>query len=135
MIFLLCASSLITAHVPMSTLPEKRLLWQLRRFQRSARYLLEEQNASPGPLGRYRRAFHLYEITTLPGKLAGWRGFVPESLKTPITGELNSLMQNVQRMSQELQQGHRPEKGLLASVADSYGIIDNSPMTQPRYRT
>jgi len=135
MIFLLCATSLITAHVPVSTLPEKRLLWQLRRFQRSARYLSDFQNASSGPLGRVLRAYHLYEITTLPGKLAAWRGFIPESLETPVTGELDSVMENVQRMSQALQQGHRPEEGLLTRMADSYSIIGDSPLTQPRYRT
>ena len=135
MIFLLCASSLITAHVPVSTLPEQRLLWQLRRFQRSARYLSDCENASQGLLGRYLREFHLYEITTLPGKLAAWRNFIPDSLQTPVAGELDAVIENVQRMSQALQKGHRPEEGLLARVADSYGIIDSSPLTQPRYRT
>ena len=135
MIFLLCASSLITAHLPVSTLPEKRLMWQLRRFQRSARYLSDEQNASPGPLGRYLRTYHFYEITTLPGKLAAWRGFIPEHLKAPVAVELDSVMEDVQRTSQALQKGHRPEEGLLTRVADSYGIIGDSPLTQPRYRT
>jgi hypothetical protein len=135
MIFLLCALSLITTDVPVSTLPEKRLLWQLRRFQRSARILSDFQDVSPGLLGRLLRAYHLYEITTLPGKLAAWRGFIPGPLETTVAGELDSVMENVQRMSQALQKGHRPEEGLLARMADSYGIIGDSPLSQPRYRT
>ena len=135
MLFLLCLSSLLATHVPVSALPERRLLWQLRRFQRSAQYLSDHQSGSPGPLGRYRRAFHLHEIATLPGKLTAWRNFIPEHLKTPVSGELDSMMENVNRMSQALQKGHRPEEGSLARVADSYGSIGGSCLNQPRYRT
>ena len=65
----------IVAYIPDPPRPERALLRMLRRYFRSASFLLSQP--ATGSRSRYeawREAFHLKEITTLPYKMAGWAG-------------------------------------------------------------
>ena len=93
---------LATDHFPVSRMPEKRLVWQLRRFLHSARLFAEGPIQSANPLLHYRRAFHRYEIATLPQKLAFWQAHTPPEILDGRAEQLSQLLAEVSRISEQL---------------------------------
>ncbi len=64
--------------------PEKALLKLVSRYFNSSQYLIAFQPEKPGGSSsyssRYRRAFHLYELQTLPAKIKAWGKAVDKDL-------------------------------------------------------
>lgn len=64
--------------------PEKAILKLVSRYFKSAKYLIalqpEESKASPSYLNRYKKAFHLYELQTLPAKIKAWGKAIDKDL-------------------------------------------------------
>ena len=73
---LLFAVLAIASNIPFSARPEKAFQRLLGRFFRSCEYLMTTMpwyiTMTPTRLKRWRRAFHLREVETLPRKLAAW---------------------------------------------------------------
>lgn len=93
---------LMLDHFPKSRMPEKRLAWQLGRFERSARFLAGAGGKPKGPLENYRRAFHRYEVASLPGKLAFWRQQTPPAILAGDADKLDQLLASVHDISERL---------------------------------
>ena len=65
----------IVSYLPYSPRPERTLLRLLQRYFRSADFLLSQPPAGAGSrYDRWREAYHLQEIASLPGKIATWGG-------------------------------------------------------------
>jgi len=66
------------AYLPFSARPERAILHLLRRFFRSAGYLTSTLGSEPPTtrLDRWREAFHVHEVSTLPHKLGAWTKFM-----------------------------------------------------------
>jgi uncharacterized membrane protein YccC len=66
----------VMSYMIQSPRPEKAVLYLVRRFFRSTRFLVASaSNATPaatGLLGRWRTAWHRQELQRLPAKLAAW---------------------------------------------------------------
>ena len=66
----------ITSHVPFSLRPDRAFLRLLRRFFRSCESLVSTMRWDPQRpvrrLDRWREAFHVREVSTLPRKLGAW---------------------------------------------------------------
>jgi len=118
-------------HFPVSRLPEKRFAWQLRRFLRSAHYLVGNPQAA-GPLLRYRRAFHLYEVAALPQKLAIWKEHIPAEVLEGNTEQVEQLLAEVNRISERLRQGDDVKDSL--DVLNSGGLdLCLGALVRPRF--
>lgn len=132
MIGVICFLATLTRNLPLSTLPEKRFLWQLARFQRSAQYLSRDTEGT-GPLSHYRREFHRYEVATLPDKMAGWRNYIPPALQEPVSGELDTVMTHVKDVAAALLHGGGQRDETLAKLRGCHETLRGSAMLEPRY--
>ena len=115
----------ITAHMPVSSRPEKAFLRLTGRFFRSCEYLTANMGRdSQQPESRLdvrRRAFHAHEISTLPGKLAAWGKFIdPKALPGTSPEQIQALvaaLQTLARCMQELLgQRDRPQAQVLVEA-------------------
>jgi hypothetical protein len=99
----------LTANIPFSARPEKVFLRLLGRFFHSAAYLLTTMSwgitEKPTRLDRWRPAFHMREVTTLPSKLADW-GKAVDTKVLPGTEpeQLLALTTNIQALSYRIQE-------------------------------
>jgi uncharacterized membrane protein YccC len=88
----------ITAYFPFSLRPEGVFLSLLGRFFRSCEYLISAMRQDPSErtwdLNRWRKGFHVFEVSTLPRKLGTWAPHIhaealpdtsPEQVQTLIT--------------------------------------------------
>ena len=63
----------VMSYMIQSPRPEKAVLWLVRRFYRSARFLVASASSeTTGPWTRWRVAWHRRELQRLPSKIAGW---------------------------------------------------------------
>jgi hypothetical protein len=93
---------------PIHFWPQGRFVSTLRRFFRSAQFLLSPSRAACGPgessLSRWRRAFHLHQVTVLPQRLRAWGGALPpEALGHSGGGQMQALLAGVQVLSDRVQ--------------------------------
>lgn len=98
----------LTWYFPFNLCPERVFLRQLRRFFRSADYLvtmLQSDQCSDGREARLRQAFHCQEIALLPAKLAGWAPLInPKVVTGASPDKIDALVATVQSLSMQLQQ-------------------------------
>ena len=100
LVFLLLS---VTAYFPITLHPEKSFLRLLGRYFRSCSYLLSDmhrdlQHDETG-YGRWRKAFHLSEISSLPVKLGAWARFLDFKL---LPGTSSQQVQGIVTSLQEL---------------------------------
>jgi uncharacterized membrane protein YccC len=93
----------MTAYFPITLRPEKSFLRLLGRYFRSCNYLLsgmhrDLQHHETG-LGRWRKAFHLREISSLPAKLGPWAKFLDYKV---LSGTSPQQVQGIVTSLQEL---------------------------------
>jgi len=101
LIFLVIA---ITAYFPFSTRPETVYLRLLRRFFRSAEYLMSTMSwglgHDPSSVDRWRKAFHLRELSTLPQKLGAWAPHVDtRPLRNNSPQDIQALVTSLQALT------------------------------------
>ena len=98
---------------PISFRPADRFLALLGRFFRSTEFLLssspfDASGSDPAGRGsrlyRWRRAFHLHEVTALPQRLRLWgRALPPAALGDTTRDQVQSLTTSLQALSDRLQ--------------------------------
>jgi hypothetical protein len=93
---------------PISFKAEDRFRAQLRRYLHSAAFLLAdlsvESEGRSGPLCRWRRAFHLHQLTVLPPRLRTWAAALsPAGLGDTEPAQLDKLLNNLQLFSYRMQ--------------------------------
>ncbi len=74
-VFVLSAFILVygMSYMIQSPRPEKAVLWLVRRFFRSARFLVASTSGeAAGPVERWRVAWHRRELQRLPSKISAW---------------------------------------------------------------
>jgi uncharacterized membrane protein YccC len=93
----------VTAHFPLTLHPEKSFLRLLGRYFRSGNYLLSVMHPSwqrkETAFGRWRKAFHLREVSNLPAKLGAWAKFLDYKV---LSGTSPQQVQGVVSCLQEL---------------------------------
>jgi hypothetical protein len=93
---------------PIHFWPQGRFVSTLRRFLRSSQFLLSPSRAVSGPgestLARWRRAFHLHQVTVLPQRLRAWGGALPpEALGASAGSQMQALLASVQVLGDRVQ--------------------------------
>jgi hypothetical protein len=72
------------SYIISSPRPEKAFIKLVRRFSKSAGYLISQQahdaRNSPSFIERYKTAFYLRELRTLPGRIKGWGKAIDKKL-------------------------------------------------------
>jgi len=96
-------------HFPISFKAEDRFRAQLRRYLHSAAFLLAdlsvESEGRSGPLCRWRRAFHLHELTVLPSRLRTWStALSPAALGQTAPAQVDKLLNSLQLFSYRMQE-------------------------------
>jgi hypothetical protein len=103
LVFLLLA---VTAYIPFSPRPERAFLRLLGRFFRSCEYLMStwDPSRSVTLLDRWREAFHVREVSTLPQKLEAWSRFI-DTTTLPGTSpqQVQAVVANLQALSYRIQ--------------------------------
>ena len=93
----------MTAYFPITLRPEKSFLRLLGRYFRSCNYLLSGMHRDfqhdETAFGRWRKAFHLREVSSLPAKLGGWAKFLDYKV---LSGTSPQQVQGVVASLQEL---------------------------------
>jgi len=105
---MILGSLLITQYFPVSLRPEDRFQAILRRFLRSSAFLMSttgwSRERAPSRLQRWRKAHHLSEVATAPGKLAAWAHALPSAaLGSTTPAEVQALVTSVQAISDRMQ--------------------------------
>jgi uncharacterized membrane protein YccC len=118
LMFLLIA---IVAYIPYSSRAERALLQLLRRYFRSAEFLLSQSATPDKTAGQARREiFHRQELATLPAKLNGWAAHAdPAALGASSVEQLPALVNSLQALTYRLQELQEvrglPQSALLAA--------------------
>ena len=99
----------LTEYLPVSQQPNHVYLRMLGRFFRSCAFLMATLGwgtpRGPSLLARWRKNYHLHEITTLPGKLAVWGRFMPPAALGRTTPEqIKALAMSLQALSFRMQE-------------------------------
>ena len=91
----------IVSNLPYSPRPERTLLRLMKRYFRSVTFLLSQPQAGDGThYDSWRDAYHLQEISTLPGKIATWASQAnPKILGEATVQQLPALMSSLQALS------------------------------------
>jgi hypothetical protein len=97
-----------TAYIPVSPRPERAFLRLLKRFFRSCEFLTSavHSDGQGSGLRTYflKRAFHLHEVSTLPGKLETWIPHIDSGvLAETSTEQLKSLTMRLQVLGNRMQ--------------------------------
>ena len=113
----------VTAHFPITLHPEKSFLRLLGRYFRSCNYLLtgmhrDLQHHETG-LSRWRKAFHLREISSLPAKLGPWAKFLDYKVLSgtspqQVQGIVTSLQELTGRIRELHEEHSSPQTPFLA---------------------
>ncbi|RRJ83990.1 FUSC family protein [Aestuariirhabdus litorea] len=116
--------SLVT-YFPFNLMEERVVLDFLRRFFRSAGSMLDaEPGFSGGFVQRNVEAYHRYEVSSLPVKLAGWIPFLPYGHLTGSNmAKLQALMFSIKQVSVRLQRWQ--------SLAEAEVSWLEHPLTKP----
>jgi uncharacterized membrane protein YccC len=127
----------LTASIPVSNQPEKVCLRLIARFLRSANYLAGDSDHRSDFADRYLRAFHRYEVDTIPGKLNTWRERIPAEVGVPLTAELEKLDRFVVDIADMhdkiLEDDDHLTQVALDELEESYADMDISILTQARF--
>jgi hypothetical protein len=119
LLFLILA---ITAHVPFSLRAERVFLLLLGRFFRGCEYLMSttrwDLERSVTRLDRWREAFHVREVSTLPRKLGVWAPHIdtkalPGTSPHQVQAVVASLQGLTYRMQELLEEGGNPQAQFL----------------------
>jgi hypothetical protein len=99
----------LTANIPHSARPEKAFLRQIGRFFRSCEYLMTTMrwdiDMTPTRLDRWRQAFHVREVATLPQKLAAWGKVLDtKALGGTTADQVLELTSNLQALAYRMQE-------------------------------
>ena len=100
---------IVTAYVPHLPLAEQAFMRLSRRFFRSCAWLVSDLSSEAAhgetrPM-RWRRAYHLREVTTLPRKLAVWGMFInPKALPGTTPAQVTAVVSTVQGLMGRLQE-------------------------------
>lgn len=105
---IILGSLAVTQYFPVSLRPEDRFQAILRRFLRSSAFLMSttgwSRERAPSRLQRWRKAHHLSEVATAPGKLAAWAHALPTAaLGSTTPAEVQALVTGVQAISDRMQ--------------------------------
>ena len=105
---MILGSLAITQYFPVSLRPEDRFQAILRRFLRSSAFLMSttgwSRERAPSRLQRWRKAHHLSEVATAPGKLAAWaHALPPAALGSTTPAQMQALLTRVQAISDRMQ--------------------------------
>jgi uncharacterized membrane protein YccC len=105
---MILGSLAITQYFPVSLRPEDRFQAILRRFLRSSAFLMSttgwSRERAPSLTQRWRKAHHLSEVATAPGKLAAWaHALPPAALGGTTPAQVQDLVTSVQAISDRLQ--------------------------------
>jgi uncharacterized membrane protein YccC len=113
----------IVAYIPYSSRPERALLQLLRRYFRSAEFLVSQSTTAgkKTALEARRDAFHRQELATLPAKLNAWAAHAdPAALGAPSVQQLPALVNSLQALTYRLQELQEvrglPQSALLAAA-------------------
>lgn len=103
-IVLFTLSLLVAWRFPISFRAEDRFLAMLRRYFRSAEFLLAPAKPRPQSFAAgYRRAYHLHEITMLPQRMRMWaRTLPPVAVGKSGADQLQSLLSGMQTLSDRI---------------------------------
>lgn len=98
----------LTLYFPVSWRPERVFLRQLTRFFRSCDHLMSVMQQAgdepPNHMDRWRRAFHLQEVITLPKKLGTWAPHIaPAALAGTPPQQVQSLVAGLGDLSLRMQ--------------------------------
>ncbi len=98
----------IAAYVPFSTRPEAYFLRLLGRYFRSAEYLMSTMDwgiaHNPSGFDRWRKAYHVHQLNTLPQKIGGWAGHVDTRVLPGTSPEqVQALVTSLQALSYRMQ--------------------------------
>ncbi len=119
LLFLLLA---ITAYIPVSPRPERAFQRLLGRYFRSCEFLTHRMERDPQPADSWpearKSAFHLHEVSTLPGKLGAWAKVIGAKAATGTSPQqLEALVASLQPLTRSLQallrEGRRPQAQML----------------------
>jgi hypothetical protein len=112
----------ITAHVPFYLRPERVFLRLLGRFFRSCDYLMSTMHRDPQRemtrLDRWRKAFHVREVSTLPRKLGTWapsigKKALPGTSPQQVQAVVTSMQGLTYRMQELLEERGNPQAQFL----------------------
>jgi hypothetical protein len=98
----------LTQYFPVSLRPEDRFRALLHRFFRSCEFLMATtgwpRGRAPSRLQRWRKAFHLSEVASAPGKLEGWARALPAAALGQTTpAQLQDMITSLQALSYRMQ--------------------------------
>jgi hypothetical protein len=99
----------LTEYLPVSQQPDHVYLRMIGRFFQSCEFLMTTMGWGteyrPPLLARWRKKFHVYEVATLPGKLATWGRFLPPAALGRTTLEqVQALAMSLQALSFRMQE-------------------------------
>jgi hypothetical protein len=99
----------LTAHMPVSSRPERVILRLLARFFRSSDFLMAGMGRDAGkPAGwfsEWRQAFHRRELATLPQKMAAWARLIDtRGPAGSASGEVLPLVNRLQALTYRIQE-------------------------------
>ena len=143
----------MTAYFPITLHPEKSFLRLLGRYFRSCNYLLsgmhrDLQHHETG-LGRWRKAFHLREISSLPAKLGPWAKFLDYKVLSgtspqQVQGIVTSLQELTGRIRELHEEHSSPQTPFLAqelreevlswrlSAQNAFAQLESDPVSGDR---
>ena len=106
---------------PISFRPELRVRHMLRRFFKSCEYLIAEGNppSKLSRLQRWRHAFHLQEVMTIPAKLVPWASVLsPDALGNSSPAQMQETVSRMQVLGGYVQE--------LIAVREETGIEEKT---------
>jgi hypothetical protein len=110
----------VSGWFPISFRPQQAVFKQLHRFLRSCDRLMVPQRGESGHwLRRMSLAFHVHEVTTLPGKLDRWLAALPAVVEGRVArAQVQALADSLQALS-----GHVRELVEARAAAQSAAIV------------
>jgi uncharacterized membrane protein YccC len=143
----------MSTYFPITLRPEKAFLRLLGRYFRSCDYLLsrthQEMTHGEAAFDRWRKAFHLREISSLPAKLGAWAKILDYkvlsgTLPPQVQGVVTSLQELASRIQELLEEHNSQQAPLLAqalsedvrnwrtSVQRTFARLGNDPVAETR---
>ena len=112
----------VATYLPISFRPELRLRHLLKRFFKSCEYLLAagQLPSKPSRLQRWRRAFYLREVMTIPAKLFQWSGVLSaDALGKSSPAQMQETLTRLQVLGGHVQEliAAREETGINEKTA------------------
>jgi uncharacterized membrane protein YccC len=120
----------VTAHFPLTLRPEKAFLRLLGRYFRSCDYLLScihrDLQHTETASDRWRKAFHLREVSNLPAKLGAWARFLdfkllPGTSPPQVQGIVTSLQELTGRIRELHEERNSPQAPFLVHELSEEG--------------